>query len=110
MCILYAYKVFLKFSSKCVHPNYRIYFIAVNVAIEFVLIYRPRTCIISLNSKKKEKPLHQLLPVESVCLLLLPFPLHPLRRQVQLQLFRPKDEVCINKYKFANRLSTYVCT
>ncbi len=22
MCILYAYKVFLKFSSKCIHPNY----------------------------------------------------------------------------------------
>jgi hypothetical protein len=25
MCILYAYKVFLKFSSKCIHPNYLFY-------------------------------------------------------------------------------------
>jgi hypothetical protein len=24
-CILYAYKVFLKFSSKCIHPNYLFY-------------------------------------------------------------------------------------
>jgi hypothetical protein len=40
--ILYAYKVFLKFSSKCIHPNYLFYCFDVPiVSIEFVIIYRP---------------------------------------------------------------------
>jgi hypothetical protein len=40
MYFLYAYKLFLKFSLKCIHPNYSFYCLRC-VSVEFVLIYRP---------------------------------------------------------------------
>ncbi len=59
MCILYAYKLSLKVSSKCTHPNY--YFIVLNVSTEFVLIYRPHPvqCLLSEQDPNTGKNLER---------------------------------------------------
>jgi hypothetical protein len=55
MFILYAYKLFLKFSSEYIHPNY--FFIVLNAAIEFVLIYRLHPVVPSFFGGRRNKNL-----------------------------------------------------
>ncbi len=47
----YAYTLFMKFSARCIHPNYLFY--SFNVSVEFVLIYRPHPVLLSVQPKKQ---------------------------------------------------------